>query len=394
MSGGERYDCVVVGAGPAGATAARELAGLGASVLLVDRYAFPRDKPCGGGVWLSAARQLPFSLAPVTEREITGFRVTYRRGATFSHRYGEPLAVMTRRRRLDAFLVEQAVAAGARFHDGRAVERLELGPAAVRVRFRTGEWVSAGAAVAADGPNGVCRRTLGMPPLRRGVALEANVPGVPERWSATIALDVGSLPGGYGWLFPKDDHCNLGVGGWPAAAPTLGREIAAYAQACGISAGSLRDRRGYTLPLRDPGSPAFLGPVAFVGDAAGLVDPLTGEGIGNAIRSGRLAAREVARLGAGEVADLSGYQAALEQELDPELAVSRQFQALFHQRPWPYVQLLCRSGRFWRAFCRIVRGEGSYTRLKARLGPGGRLVDAAAAYAERGVARRSGWASR
>ena len=84
-----RYDCVIVGAGPSGSTAARELAARGGRVLLLDRARFPRDKPCGGGVVVSAAELLPFDLAPVTERTVTGFRVTYRRGSSFQRAFDQ-----------------------------------------------------------------------------------------------------------------------------------------------------------------------------------------------------------------------------------------------------------------------------------------------------------------
>ena len=89
--------------------------------------------------------------------------------------------------------------------------------------------------------------------------------------------------------------------------------------------------------------------------------------------------------------DLSGYAAAVAREIDPELAVARQLQALFHQWPWPYVQLMQRSTRFWSAFCRIIRGESTYSSFRARLGPAALLVDLAAAYARRGQQDRAGW---
>ena len=133
------------------------------------------------------------------------------------------------------------------------------------------------------------------------------------------------------------------------------------------------------------------GRVAFVGDAAGLVDPLSGEGIGNAFRSGRMAASAVGEVLSGAAPDLSGYQQGVERELDPELAVARQLQALFHQAPWPYVQAFRRSGRFWRSLCGIVRGESSYAALRGQLGPLRPLFDVAAWQADRSMWGRSGW---
>src|SRR3970040_2797154 len=121
-----RYDAIVAGAGPAGSTATRLLAREGASVLLLDRARFPRDKPCGGGVPLRAAGCQDLDLSPVVERIVTGARFSLRVGETFDRRYEEPLTYMTQRRRLDAFLVEAAVAAGATFQDGEPVRAVEV----------------------------------------------------------------------------------------------------------------------------------------------------------------------------------------------------------------------------------------------------------------------------
>lgn len=388
-----RADAVVVGAGPGGSSAAHALASAGASVVVLERSRFPRDKPCGGGVLVSALRQLPFDIAPVVEREIRGFRVRYRRGAEFSHRWERRLAVMTQRSRLDAFLAERAAEAGAELREGEAVRGIEIGGAAV-VRTASGEPLQAGVVIAADGANGVCRRALGLPRLRAAVALEGNAPrsqAAAGRWTEHVGLELGSMPGGYGWVFPKGEHCNLGVGGYPAGARSLRGELAAYARSEGFEPAGLEQLRAHHLPLRDAGQALTVGPAALVGDAAGLIDPLSGEGIGNAIRSGQLAAEAALGYLDGAALDLGAYEAGVLAEIEPELAAARELQALFHQRPWPYVQLLRRSGRFWGAFCRIVRGESSYDGFRRRLGAGQALLALAAGYAERGQRRRAGW---
>ena len=388
-----RWDAIVVGAGPGGSTAAYDLAQAGADVLLLDRADFPRDKPCGGGVLVSALKLLPYSLDPVTEQTITSFRVRYKRSWEFEHHYHEPLAIMTQRSRLDAYMVEQAQQAGADFRDGAAVREIDD----ATVTLANGDIHEADAIIAADGANGVVRRALGLPRLRGAVALEGNAARsdqqAGERWSNAVGLELGSMPGGYGWVFPKGDHCNVGLGGFPAAAPTLRSELANYAGCESFDADALTELRGHHLPLRDPDSALVSGRVAFVGDAAGLVDPLSGEGIGNAILSAQLAAQAAQRLLSGDATDLASYQDAIEAEIEPELRVARQLQALFHQCPWPYVQLLRHSDRFWTAFCRIVRGESTYTSFQNRLGPAKALVDAAAAFADRRNRKAAAWRS-
>src|SRR3990170_1815743 len=229
-----RYDAIVAGAGPAGSTAARILAREGASVLLLDRARFPRDKPCGGGVTLRAAACQDLDLSPVVERTVMGARFSLRLGQAFDRRYEGPLTYMTQRCRLDAFLAEAAISAGATFQDGeplRTVEVMSNGRAGggVTVRTERGSY-SARALIGADGANGVVGRDTGTrPETEVAVALEGNVPypdGVPERWRGVVGLDLGGLAGGYGWVFPKGDHLNVGVGAWKYAAFTLRPKLA------------------------------------------------------------------------------------------------------------------------------------------------------------------------
>src|SRR6266511_3246819 len=114
----ERFDVAIVGAGPAGSTAAYRLARAHARVLLIDKMPFPRDKPCGGGLTMRAVRQLPFSVDPVVEDRITRARCRLRYGGVIERESSQVLCLMTQRRRLDEFLAGQAIEAGAEFRDG------------------------------------------------------------------------------------------------------------------------------------------------------------------------------------------------------------------------------------------------------------------------------------
>jgi geranylgeranyl reductase family protein len=375
------YDAIVVGAGPAGSTLARLLARSGARVLLLDRAPFPRDKPCGGGVTLRAASCLDMDLSPVTEQTIFDVRVTYRLGRAFRLHYSQPLAYMTQRCRLDAFLAEQAAAAGAQFHDGEAVRAVEVNDQRVTARTDKAAY-TARVLAAADGVNGTVGRNVGAGSSGSGgdlaVALEGNVPfpqRLPQRWQGTLALNLGGLPGGYGWVFPKGDHLNVGVGGWRWFAPDLREHLAALCRRYGFPPDALRDVRGHHLAMRRPGSPIVRGAVVCVGDAAGLVDPLSGEGIHTAFQSAGLAAQAIEAYLAERVLDLSPYQAAVDELIMPELIASRKLQDIFHYSPGPYTFVLQHSRRFWCLMCRIIRGEVTYTAFLEKLGPLRLLLD-------------------
>lgn len=315
-----RVDVLVVGAGPAGSATAIHLARSGASVLLVDRAAFPRDKACGGGVTGRALRHVPCDITPVVERVVDTFELRLHHGRSFRRRSVEPLIVMTQRRKLDAYLAEQAVAAGARFVDGARVEQIAIGEKSITATVG-GESVTADVLVGADGANGTVAKAAGLAAgIERGIALEGNVPWSlfdEERFAATAVIEIGAPAGGYGWLFPKGDHANLGVGGWASEGPNLREHLARLARAYSVDPDAITGLRGHRLPMRRVGASTPAGHrVVLVGDAAGLVDPLSGDGMYEAFVSARLAAEAIV------ADDLAGYPVALSSALDHHAGAS------------------------------------------------------------------------
>jgi geranylgeranyl reductase family protein len=312
----ERVDVLVVGAGPAGSATAMHLARAGVRVLLVDKARFPRDKPCGGGLTDRAVDQIPFDVTPVVEDAVSTFELglAYRR--RFERRSKLPLLLMTQRRRLDAFLAEQAADAGAEFRQGAKVTDVEADGAVTIDGVR----VRAGALIGADGVNGITARSIG---LDRGhdvaVALEGNIPyeALDEtRYRGRALVELGTVPGGYAWVFPKGDHVNVGVGGWQREAPRLRAHLSRVCREYAIPEERLEGTRGFRLPMRKPGAAAGTQRTLLVGDAAGLVDPLSGDGMYEAFFSARLAAEAV-------LADeLDTYAPALARALNPHLAAS------------------------------------------------------------------------
>jgi geranylgeranyl reductase family protein len=312
----ERFEAIVVGAGPAGSTTAYRLARAGARVLLLDKARFPRDKPCGGGLTLRAVRQLPegLDIEPVVEHVVDRMELRLRYGTSFARGGSRPLILMTQRRRLDHHLAEQAAAAGADFRDGVKVSEPEVSAEGVSVLV-AGRRVEADALVGADGANGVTDRTLELGAgTVHGVAFEGNVrygPVSEERYNGVAAIELGVVPGGYGWVFPKGDHVNVGVGGWESEGPRLREHLREYCRRLGIDEAEVESLRGHRLPLRGAGTPAARGRALLVGDAAGLVDPLSGDGMYEAFVSSRLAAEAVLDLLAGRADSLEAYSHAL-----------------------------------------------------------------------------------
>jgi geranylgeranyl reductase family protein len=315
----EQFDVLIVGAGPAGSTTAYRLAAAGARVLLLDRARFPRDKPCGGGISARAMRELPFDPHPVIEHVADRMELSYRGRRAHIRGGCHPLAYLTQRRRLDHFLVEQAMNAGAELRDGVSVTDICEDSARV-----DGRRIECQALIGADGANGPTARSLGLAGKRiYGVALEGNLAHElldAGRWRGRVVIELGTIPGGYCWIFPKGDHINVGVGGWESVGPTLRKQLKALCERRAFDHSMLTDVRGYRLPGRAPGARLARGRALLVGDAAGLVDPLWGDGIYAAFVSSRLATSAALDLLAGRTTELQDYSQAIIRELAPMTA--------------------------------------------------------------------------
>ena len=354
----ERFDAIVVGAGPAGSTTALRLARDGARVLLADKARFPRDKPCGGGLTGRAVKELPVDVTSVVEDVVHRFEVRLGYRKRFERRSELPLVLMTQRRRLDAFLVEQAAAAGVDFRDGVTVGGLAIGPDGVELTVG-GDTVAAQVLVGADGVNGSVARAAGLGKgILYGIALEGNGPLRPGQ-TGKATVEVGVVPGGYGWVFPKDGHANYGVGGWAAEGPRLRDHLRRLCEAHGIDVDELTDLHGRRLPFRRT-TEAARGPVLLVGDAAGLVDPLSGDGIFEALLSARLAAEAI--LGGG----LDRYSERLEQALGRYASTSWKAKLVLERHPRTSFQI-ARIPIVWDVIAGLLTGDVAHPSEARRL---------------------------
>ena len=385
-----KYDVAVVGGGPSGSTTAHHLARAGASVVVLDRARFPREKPCGGGVTARAYAQAPVDLTPVVEQRITRLRFSFRLGAYFDHSYPRTLAYMTQRHRLDHFLLQQAEDAGAAVQDGRQVRGVELTTEGVRIAVG-GETIEASVVVGADGANGVVARCVGLRPVRQPpVALEANFRytkgEAPEEWRDLLALELGSMEGGYGWSFPKADHFNVGCGGFHNVGEKLRGHLASLRHHYDLDEVAMENIRGHHVPTRDDGAPIVRSRALLAGDAAGLVDPISGEGIYSAFVSGRLAADAILRFLDGRSPDLYPYEAAIERELMVDIRAATWLRDAYHYSPGLSFWVMRHSKLMRQGLCQLATGERTYSDFLRSFGP---LLPALRFWAARGRAARA-----
>lgn len=309
----------VVGAGPAGSTAARLLAERGARVTLFEAARLPRPKLCGGGLTSKAQRLVPASVLSTIDRWVE--RVELRGGHLPPLRLHLPDApiAMVERARFDLALTEQAAAAGAVIHDREPVRgAVETGDG-VTLRTDHGE-ARFDALIGADGePSHVGRwLALGGAARRRALALEVDLPFA-ERLPVDTAILDYRVPGGYAWYFPKGDHANLGIGSYRASRHgSLRAELRRFIRDLGLDPGQGRIR-GHWIPAGLRCGPLSTRRVLLAGDAAATADPLFGEGISYAVLSGVVAAQAVGEWATGSLSDLRPYDARLRRALGPAL---------------------------------------------------------------------------
>jgi geranylgeranyl reductase family protein len=322
-----------VGAGPAGATAARCLAIGGARVQLVDRERFPRNKPCGGAISMRVLTRFPYlrdALPRISTHCISRLCLESPGRESLTLRSKSPAALMIRRFEFDDLLVRLAVEAGAELIEGLEISQASMTNSGVTLVARDGRTLQASLVIAADGVHSVTARRLGFNTgwPRQSIALDM-MEETPN--DALRAVDPDTLwvsygyqrSDGYAYVFPKRDHVNVGIGcllsyyrGQVRQPPyDLQRHLVETLCGTGVLRGGSR-RRYFTpflIPVGGPLRRTVGERVLVAGDAGGFVNGFTAEGIYYAMVSGILAAEAVLR------GDPHSYESRWRREMGPEL---------------------------------------------------------------------------
>ena len=378
------WDVVVVGAGPAGASAAHAAAVTGRRVLLLEKAELPRYKTCGGGIIGPSRDALPpgFEL-PLRDR-VHAVTFSLNGRLTRTKRSRQMLFGLINRPEFDAGLVDSARAAGAEVRTGVTVSRVEQhGPGVPDRRTvavvvtsngpdgKREEIVYARAVVGADGSASRIGAHVGVKLNQVDLGLESEIPvptSVAEDWAGRVHIDWGPLPGSYGWVFPKGDSLTVGVISARGDGGATKRYLDDFVARLGLAGFEPSVSSGHLTRCRADDSPLSRGRVLVCGDAAGLLEPWTREGISYALRSGRLAGEWAVRIAeAHDAVDARrqalNYAFAVKAGLGVEMGVGRRMLALFEKRPGLLHAVLTSFPPAWRAFAGITRGKSSLAEL-------------------------------
>jgi geranylgeranyl reductase family protein len=354
------YDVAVVGGGPAGAAAACAAAQAGARTVLVERARPPRYKRCGGGLLGVSAAVSGLDLRPVLRDEVSALTATLRGGHAWTRRHREPFLRTVNRDAFDAALLALAREAGAELQVETTVTGVEETSRSAHLLLRDRATpLRARTVIAADGVVSRLAAYVGVVPRQLDLGLEGEF-AAPPGWHGRALLDWGPVPGSYGWLFPKGDLVTVGVIGDKARAEDLRRYYAELVASLGL--GSPMVEGGHHVRVRADGSPlvSVAGRVLVAGDAAGLAEPWTREGISFALRSGRIAGELAATDRAAR------YPLAVQRVLQPEIAAGRRLLAGYERHPATF-HLALASPPGWREFRQLLAGRTSLAALSRRL---------------------------
>lgn len=363
------YDVIIVGAGPAGAYLAYLLAKRGASVLLLEKERLPRRKPCAGGITEKVIRLLDFDLGPVIEDSIRAIAVSHRLTDPIVVQFDHPIVYTVCRERFDAFLLDKARTAGAEIRDGMRVVGIDTAGRHVSANTPEGSW-GGQLLVGADGGFGIVARALGLASKRKlAVTLENHVAASPEQLNKNrgiIKADFGAIPSGYTWIFPKTDYLSVGVGtlSGRVKGERLRTCLTQLARAEGLAdSWSSQYAQGWVVPT-------CLNPKALhgqralvVGDAAGLADPLTGEGIFAALYSAHMAADVIAEQLCQSEPSLARYTHLVQEKLGPGMIASHRLARWFYLVPG-LVHFLARRAKLpTDEIAKLMAGEITYSQF-------------------------------
>jgi geranylgeranyl reductase family protein len=356
------YDVIVVGAGPAGSSAARTAARLGLDALIVERDRFPRYKPCGGALSERAISYLDFNLpADVSEKEIAGAKVYFHDNIVEVHK-GYRLTTMVTRSAFDNFMLQKALDAGAGAIMGCKVEGFEEKNDRVEVHTKEGTYSSRFLVVASGCQDHLRERIRGRDRKDQyGVCMVTEIPEddakIDERLHDVLEIHFGAVTMGYGWVFPHRGYYSVGIGGLASRLKHPRETMMGFLRDNGFL-GHYR-LHGHLIPFCGMDRRVADRRVLLAGDSAGFVDAFSGEGIAYAVRSGQIASEVIAE-GMSQEGISREYAARCKAEFGDDLRYALLFSKTMHSRPDIFFRILTSQEKFIDKYVETLALKRSY----------------------------------
>ncbi|PZD79644.1 geranylgeranyl reductase family protein [Mesonia sp. K7] len=374
------YDVAIIGSGPAGAAAAYELAKQNIKTIIIEKEKLPRYKTCGGGFVYRGLKNMPFDVSSAIERKFYEVEIIFgKKNLDFVTKRKNPIISMIMRDSFDHLMVKEAEKLGITILQEAKLTNLIFKDTTTNIETTKGT-IEAKIIIAADGALSPTAKLAGWEETRMmcpALEYEIKVPQEDfKRLSKKVRFDIDVVPYGYGWCFPKRNHLSVGVGNFMKnnLKVNLKKDYQDYLQTLGIQTVLDEEAHGFIIPI-SPRKDGFVKKNVFlVGDAAGFADPITAEGISNAIYSGRLAANAIAENKLNiEKAGFS-YHQKLDKKLIKEIEIGIKLSKLFYgQRQLRNLLLIKYGQRAAEYMTDIFMGDRTYPadikkKVKKRIG--------------------------
>lgn len=356
------YDIIIAGGGPAGTTCANFL-GQERNVLLLEKEKFPRYKACGGALSFKAAsllnEDLNLDINKISENNITQVSFVYKFEDHNIIHFDYPVLHMCMRDKFDDYLLRLASQKGAKVKFEEEVLQIEETQEYIKIKTNKGQYKSK-YFVGAEGASSFTAKKIGLS-RKKVVAVEGELTNKAlEEFTNKnrVELHYGLVPFGYGWVFPKENNLSIGVGAFLHNPKNLKNYYYHFKNGLGLKDKSELIIKAHALPLFKEMNPTFhKGRMLVVGDAAGLVDPLCGEGIYYAGLSGKLAAEAILN------EHLEKYSRNINEIIMPELQYANILSSIIYNNMSLINKLVKRSPELTKRLLKVICGETQYSDL-------------------------------